>query len=119
LSTSTSYPGYSVKEVINENPNTNHGPAIVSQNLTINENNSNPVFDPSSRLPDANNMKMVALKGNVTVNGSNTNNKVDVYAIVNTVNLSSFTSSKVSFWTEQRYSNGTGAAITVNISENY
>ncbi|MGB2127888.1 MAG: T9SS type A sorting domain-containing protein [Flavicella sp.] len=119
LSTSTPYPGYSVKEVINENPNPNHGLAVVSQNLTINESNSIPAFDPSSRIPDATNMKMVALKGNVTVNGSNTNNKVDIYAIVNTVDLSSFTSSKVSFWTEQRYSNGSGAIFTVNISENF
>ncbi len=119
LSTSTAYPGYSVKEVINENPNTGHGLAVVSQNLTINATNSTPAFDPSSRIPDANNMKMVALRGNVTVNGNNTNNKVDIYAIVNTVNLSSFTASKVSFWTEQRYSNGSGAAFTVNISENY
>ncbi|MFD1616294.1 T9SS type A sorting domain-containing protein [Gelatiniphilus marinus] len=90
----------------------------------VDASDSSPAFNESSR--PANRIPNGAVRQQRTIAFTNTsgspadtNYEIEAWALMTSQDLSSANAPKVSFWTQQRYVVGGGAALTVWVSEDY
>lgn len=91
----------------------------------VDATDSSPVFDESSR--PANRIPAGATREQRAIAFSNTsgadetlaNHEIEAWAFMTNQDLSSTNSPKISFWTEQRSVTGSGAVLSIWVSENY
>ncbi len=87
----------------------------------VDASDSSPVFDvssrPTTRIPQG------GIRDQRAISFSNasasTNYEIEAWALMTNQDFSVIDDPKVSFWTEQRFGNGTGATLSVLVSQDY
>lgn len=88
-------------------------------------NDSDPVFDensrPTNRIPQGGlrAQRAISFKNTSGSSPNFTNHAIEAWAMMTTQDLSNKNAPKVSFWTQQRYVKGGGAALSIWVSEDY